>query len=199
IILIVVEEIVEIEFKCPQQKFLKELYVASYFFCPAFITFFLSLTSHPACIPYARCIGRCSCCQKSEIIFTALLPPLIWCVILLCDGRYIDCVASTNEGNNNQNANQRRAAELPSEFYIKSQVAGLFVLTAVVFLYGLCYMYPFWFCCKYEEGHQREELESLLEEEARKHIEVMKKEGTEQIMGQKVKPSLQHGNTNFWK
>lgn len=59
-------------------------------------------------------------------------------------------------------------------------------------------MYPFWFCCNYE-GHEREELESLLEEETRKHIEEMKKEGAEQIMEQKVKPSLQCVNTNFWK
>ncbi|XP_054664421.1 uncharacterized protein LOC129198824 [Grus americana] len=198
IILIVVEEIMEIEFKCPQKKALQKFYVASYFFCPAFITFFLSLTSHPACIPWARCIGKCSCCRKSEIIFKALLPPLIWCVILLCDGRYIDCVFSTNEGNDNKNANQSRAAELPSEFYIMSQIAGLFILAFVVTLYGLYHVYPFWFCCNYE-GHEREELESLLEEETRKHIEEMKKEGAEQIMEQKVKPSLQCVNTNFWK
>ena len=125
IILLVVEEIMELEFKCPQKKSLKKLYVVSYFFCPAFITFFLSLTSHPAFIPWARCTGKCSCCRKSEIIFKAFLPPLIWCVILLCDGRYIDCVASTNKGNSSQNADQSRAAELPSDTYIISQVRVL--------------------------------------------------------------------------
>ncbi|XP_035745766.1 uncharacterized protein LOC118451814 [Egretta garzetta] len=197
IILVVVEEIMEIEFKCPQKESLKKWYVFSYFFCPAFIVFFLSLTSNPACIPWARCIRKCSCCRKSEVVFKAFLPPLIWCVILLCDGRYIGCVASRNEGNSTQTATQSGAGEIPSDFYVISQVVGLVSLTAVIILYGLYYMYPFWFCCNYGEGYWREELEILLEEKARKHLEKMKEEGVEKIMDEEVKPSLQH--VNFWK
>lgn len=125
LIMVVVEEIMEVEFKCPQKESLQKLYVISYFFCPAFITFFMSLTSHPDCIPLARCMRKRSCYWKSDIILKAFLPPLIWCVILLCDGRYIDCVASRNVGNNTQNANKTVAADLPSEFYTLSQVRVL--------------------------------------------------------------------------
>lgn len=195
LIMVVVEEIMELEFKCPQEKSLRVWYVTSYFSCPAFITFVLSLTSHPACIPWAHCVGKCSCYRKTQIIFRAFLPPVIWCVILLCDGRYIDCVISGNEGNNIQS----RADELPSEFYTKSQVSGLFILTAVVTLCGLCHVFPCWFCCKNEEGHWREELQSRLEEGAMNHIEELKNEGVEQIMEERVKPLLQPDNANFWE
>lgn len=125
LILVVVEERMELEFKCPQKKSLEEFYVAYDFSCPNFFTFVLSLTSHPACIPWARCVGKCSCCQKTQTIFRAFLPPVIWCVILLCHGRYIDCLVSANEGNSSQSAPQSRAAELPSEFCTKSQVRVL--------------------------------------------------------------------------
>ena len=59
-------------------------------------------------------------------------------------------------------------------------------------------MYPFWFCCNYEEG-QREQVKNLLEEEAWKHFEELKKAGIEQIMEERVKPSLQLVITNFWE
>ncbi|XP_063174704.1 calcium homeostasis modulator protein 6-like [Chroicocephalus ridibundus] len=197
-ILIVLEEIMEIEFKCPQRFSLKLGYVLSYFLCPAFIILVLSVTSNPACITCTCCIGKCSWCRTAEIIFRILLPPLIWCVILLCDGRYIDCVASGNERNSKQNANQSTAAEFLSESYTISQIAGLAVLAVVSLLYGLYRVCHFWLCRNNKE-HWKEDLGSLLEKEVRKHIKEMKKEGAKDLMEKKVKPSLQQISTDFWK
>ncbi|XP_054039612.1 uncharacterized protein LOC128901557 [Rissa tridactyla] len=111
---------------------------------------------------------------------------------------YIDCVASRNERNSKQNANQSTAAEFLSESYTISQIAGLAVLAVVSLLYGLYRVCHFWLC-RNDEEHWKEELGSLLEKEVRKHIKEMKKEGAKQMMEEKVKPSLQGINTNFWK
>ncbi|XP_074023243.1 uncharacterized protein, partial [Numenius arquata] len=199
IILIVLEEIMETEFKCPRKASLKHGYVLSYFFCPAFIILVLTLTSNPSFMTCICCAGKCSCCRTIKIMFRILLPPLIWCVILLCDGRYIDCVASRSQGNRDQNANQSSAAELPSEASTISQIAGMGILALVSLLYGLYHMFHFCSCCKDEEEHWKDKLESLLEEEVRKHIEEKKKERAERIMQEKVKPSLQQDNANFWE
>ncbi|XP_074021222.1 uncharacterized protein [Numenius arquata] len=199
IILIVLEEIMETEFKCPQKASLKHWCVFSYFFFPAFIVFFLTLTSNPSYMTCICCAGKCSRCRTIKIMFRILLPPLIWCVILLCDGRYIDCVTSRSQGNRDQNANQSSATELPSETSTIWQIAGMGILALVSLLYGLYRIFHFCSCCKDEEEHWKDELESLLEEEVRKHIEKKKKEHAKQIMQEKVKPSLQQDNANFWE
>ena len=121
LILLVVEEIMEMEFKCPREEWLKELLVCSYFLCPAVIILFLSLNSISAYIPWSFRTRKYSCIWKTEKIFKVLLPPLIWWVILLCDGRYVGCATSRNEGNNSQS----KAAEFPSKWYIISQVRVL--------------------------------------------------------------------------
>lgn len=135
IILLIVEEIMETEFKCPQWTALKKLYIFTYFLCPALITLVLSLTSQPTCILWFRSFGKCSYRQKGEMLCKVFLPPLIWCVILLWDGRYIECIVSRSEVDSNQNANQTRAAESTIEAYSVSQVRALGICN---FRYFVC-------------------------------------------------------------
>lgn len=127
IILVAVEAVMQLEFQCPQERFWKILYVLSYFLCPAFITLVMSLTSHPALPRWARCSRQCSWSYKAEILVTSLLPPLIWCLILLIDGRYVDCLFSPGEGTRAQGATQSSSVQFPSQLYIISQVSVLSV------------------------------------------------------------------------
>lgn len=134
-ILLIVEEIMETEFKCPRWTTLKILYVLTYFLCPALITLGLSLSSQPTCILWFRSFGKCSYRQKGKMLCKVFLPPLIWIVILLWDGRYIECIVSRSEVDSNQNANQTRAAESTTEFYSYSQVRALGICN---FRYFVC-------------------------------------------------------------
>ena len=135
IILLIVEEIMETEFKCPRWTALKKLYVSTYFLCPVLITIALSLTSQPTCILWFRSFRKCSYRQKGEMLCKVFLPPLIWCVILLWDGRYVECAVSRSEVDSNQNANQTRAAESSIEAYSISQVRALEICN---FRYFIC-------------------------------------------------------------
>lgn len=198
-ILLIVEEIMETEFKCPRWTTLKILYVLTYFLCPALITLGLSLSSQPTCILWFRSFGKCSYRQKGEMLCKVFLPPLIWIVILLWDGRYIECIVSRSEVDSNQNANQTRAAESITEFYSYSQISGLLILTFVVIVYSLFHTYPFWCCCKSEEECRKEELKNILEEKIRKHVKELQNESIERTMEEEVKPLLQNVPKNFWR
>lgn len=199
IILLIVEEIMETEFKCPRWTALKKFYVFTYFLCPALITCALSFASQPTCILWFRSFRKCSYRQKGEMLCMVVLPPLIWWVILLWDGRYVECMVSRSEVDSNQNANQTRAAESSIEIYSISQVAGLCILTFTVIVYSLFHTYPFWCCCKDEEECAKEELENILEEKTWQCVQELQNESTEQIMEQEVKPLLQNVPKNFWR
>ncbi|TFJ95971.1 trypsin [Platysternon megacephalum] len=128
LILVGIEKIMEVEFKCPPKKTLRDWYGVLYFVVPAVVLFVLSVAFQPKCLK--RCCHSCrQCCGSSFKIF---LPSLIWIVILLLDGRYVACLCETSE----ENITVDNTAQ-PSDCYIKSQIAGLGIIFGIVFFFSI--------------------------------------------------------------
>lgn len=70
-----------------------------------------------------------------------------------------------------------------------------------VLVIACCVFYtcPQWCCCKTEEDQQQKQLEKLLVEETKKHIEEMKTEAARKILEQAVMPLLKKPGVSAWK
>ncbi|XP_074838552.1 uncharacterized protein LOC142004771 [Carettochelys insculpta] len=123
LIFIGLEKLLECEFKCPEGKPMRIFYSLIYFFLPFFIILILSTVVQLYGLP----------CSKSEwkkhvSICKALVPPLLWIVILLLDGRYFVCLFSPDEDVTGKNPKQS------TNLHQISQILGFSVLLATVFI-----------------------------------------------------------------
>ncbi|KAH1180675.1 hypothetical protein KIL84_001609 [Mauremys mutica] len=139
----------EVEFKCPPQKILRDWYGVLYFVVPAVVLFLLSAAFQPKCLK--RCCRSCSHCLGSS--FRIVLPSLIWIVILLMDGRYVACLCKTDE-----EIIKADKTELPSDSYIKSQIAGLGLILGVIVLFFI-YKCSRWSSDRGESDETKDQLE----------------------------------------
>ncbi|CAM4688549.1 unnamed protein product [Lepidochelys olivacea] len=166
LILVVVEEVIDGEFKCPQRNNARIYYSLAFFFVPALIFLVLSLILQQDFIDWLRCSEKHRWDRKCEIVGKAFGAALLWCVILLIDGRYAECINRALKGSSTEPTAQTMPAQPPSEAYILSQVFGLFALFLIIFVYGLYTLYPFWFCCKEKEKRKQTESQRIREEQA---------------------------------
>nr|XP_048689465.1 uncharacterized protein LOC125628467 [Caretta caretta] len=133
---------------------------------PALIFLLLSLILQQDFIDWLRCSEKHRWDRKCEIVGKAFGAALLWCVILLIDGRYAECINRALKGSSTEPTAQRMPAQPPSEAYILSQVFGLFALFLIIVVYGLYTLYPFWFCCKEKEKRKQTESQRIREEQA---------------------------------
>ncbi|CAM4617146.1 unnamed protein product [Lepidochelys kempii] len=132
----------------------------------ALIFLVLSLILQQDFIDWLRCSEKHRWDRKCEIVGKAFGAALLWCVILLIDGRYAECINRALKGSSTEPTAQTMPAQPPSEAYILSQVFGLFALFLIIFVYGLYTLYPFWFCCKEKEIRKQTESQRIREEQA---------------------------------
>ncbi|XP_030401019.1 uncharacterized protein LOC115641778 [Gopherus evgoodei] len=125
LILIGIENVMEVEFKCPPKKTLRNWYSVLYFVVPAVLFLFMSMAFQQ------KYLKRCclSFDHWFESSFRIVLPSIIWIVILLLDGKYVDCLCKTSEDFTADNTEQ------PSDCYVTSQIAGLGVIFGVTVLF----------------------------------------------------------------
>nr|XP_025037034.1 uncharacterized protein LOC112544654 isoform X1 [Pelodiscus sinensis]XP_025037035.1 uncharacterized protein LOC112544654 isoform X2 [Pelodiscus sinensis] len=124
LILIALEKIMEVEFKCPAKKNWRVYYSLSYFLIPAVVLFLLTVIFLPI-------VGQKR--DPSCSLLKALVPSLIWMTLLLLDGRYFSCPCEIfrNESITATSVDQ------PTECYIISQISGLvfiFVVGVIFFI-----------------------------------------------------------------
>lgn len=76
---------------------------------------------------------------------------------------------------------------------------GLFLLTVLVIAYCVPHICPLWCFCKTKEQQQQKQLEKLLVEGTKKHVEEMKTEDARKILEQAVMPLLKKPHVSAWK
>ncbi|XP_039353646.1 uncharacterized protein LOC120380202 [Mauremys reevesii] len=175
LVLVVLEKILECEFKCPEELHLRCPYAILHFIMPA-VTFFIlgiifqAARLHPSqrenefYYSYNKCgKGNSDSTDKHEfsscwcIFLKASFPAVLWIVILLLDGRYVDCLSENITG------------------YQISQISGLVIMALVVNIGLVCK-----FC--YKKGYRQKitvdeaEIKNLLEQRAREYILKQKEE-----------------------
>nr|XP_025037551.1 calcium homeostasis modulator protein 6-like [Pelodiscus sinensis] len=116
LILIVLEKVMEVEFKCPAEQYWRIVYSVVYFVIPAVSLFFLSAAFLPGEDEDCECC--CCCCG---VLLKALVPSVIWVTLLLLDGRYVACAHEIPQNKDTLAA----GADYPTWSYIISQIAGL--------------------------------------------------------------------------
>nr|XP_005314724.1 uncharacterized protein LOC101953705 [Chrysemys picta bellii] len=178
LILVVLEKILESEFKCPEDLHLRRSYSIFYFIMPAATFFILGIIFQRAYLhPFHRenefyyFYNKCKSDNKCKSHFTdkctfrscwcvllkAVFPALLWIVILLLDGRYAYCF----------NENIRN--------YQNSQISGLIIMFAVVSIGLTCTC-----CCK--KGYRKkitvdeDKIKNLLAQKAHEYILKQKEE-----------------------
>ncbi|CAM5174174.1 unnamed protein product [Eretmochelys imbricata] len=123
LILLGVEKIMELEFKCPPSHYWKVCYILCYFLMPAMVLFLLSLAFQP------ECPNSVTGCCNIHCLWKTFLPSIIWTVILLLDGRYVACLYKASE-----EIITADNKEKPSDSYVKSQISGLGITLGIVFI-----------------------------------------------------------------
>ncbi|KAH1182327.1 hypothetical protein KIL84_010081 [Mauremys mutica] len=172
LILVVLEKIMESDFKCPEELHLRRSYAALHFIAPALTFFILGIIFQAASgnkfyYPCNKCKSYCTDklvdCSGCCIFLKAFFPAVLWVVILLLDGRYVSCF---NKG---------------ITAYQYSQISGLVIIVLVV-LIGLIYKC----CCK--KGYRGKitvdeaEIENLAEQKAHEYILKRKEEAIWQLL-----------------
>ncbi|CAM5131424.1 unnamed protein product [Natator depressus] len=127
LILLGVEKIMELEFKCPPSHYWKVRYSLCYFLIPAMVLFLLSLAFQP------QCPNSVMGCCNIHCLGKTFLPSIIWTVILLLDGRYVACLCKASE--ETITADNK---EQPSDSYIISQISGLGITLGIVVILFIC-------------------------------------------------------------
>uniref|UniRef100_A0A2D4M3W7 Uncharacterized protein n=1 Tax=Micrurus spixii TaxID=129469 RepID=A0A2D4M3W7_9SAUR len=118
IILTVIEEITEHEFTCAPPPF-NQIYFGIFFFVPAGIFFFLNFIIQGYFLKSFNFNKDNWCC----IIWQSSFPPWMWFVIVLLDGRYLQCAMSTNHNASTKPTNVEMSAI--------SKICGLFLLCGI--------------------------------------------------------------------
>ncbi|XP_029615278.1 calcium homeostasis modulator protein 6 [Salmo trutta] len=133
-ILLGLEKIVEMEYRCPCDPKWNSLFTSTFFILPAVIAFMVMLK-----VQGPRCNNMC----KGVLVYlSSLIPPLVWLVILFFDGQYFACAKSNWNGTfviSKEDAPRKwcEPAETVVEmddhrkFLVQSQVIGLALLLVI--------------------------------------------------------------------
>ncbi|XP_053324742.1 uncharacterized protein LOC128499827 [Spea bombifrons] len=114
-LLIVLEKLMETEFTCPSDPTLGICYSCAFFFLPILVLIALSMKYSPG----VSC-GRCSCPGFWCGCLQVSVAPLLWCLILLTDGRYLTCFLKSATG------------KVTSGVKEISQIIGLILITVFI-------------------------------------------------------------------
>lgn len=117
LILLVVEEVIDGEFKCPQRNIASIYYSLAFFFFPALIFLVLSLILQQDFIDWVRCSEKRSRDRTCEIVGKTSGAALLWRVILLIDGRSAECINRTFKGSSIEPTAQTMPSQPSSEAY----------------------------------------------------------------------------------
>ncbi|XP_058865161.1 uncharacterized protein si:dkeyp-122a9.2 [Acipenser ruthenus] len=128
------ENIIEKEFLCPCDSKIKSIYVLLIFCAP-----FVVLTCFTATLQTKSriCCGSLNRTFSCKIFFSILYPGFCWVVILLLDGKYLECADSKDCMNGTSTVNEHipRATEYKK---VWSQVAGLCLLCVMSLCFLIC-------------------------------------------------------------
>lgn len=132
------ENIIEKEFLCPCDSKIKSIYVLLIFCAP-----FVVLTCFTATLQTKSriCCGSLNRTFSCKIFFSILYPGFCWVVILLLDGKYLECADSKDCMNGTSTVNEHipRATEYKK---VWSQIAGLCLFCFMSLCFFICS-----FCC----------------------------------------------------
>ncbi|MEE6472261.1 hypothetical protein FKM82_009554 [Ascaphus truei] len=158
LILFLLEEMMEVEFVCPPQKIWVVLYSLTFFFFPSMICFFLTLFSQRKSFLFCRYNQNWNCSYGSSVC-KACVPPIIWIIILLFDGRYVECLFRSFNFNGIEISDTKI---IPIPAYFISQMMGIAGFFLLVVIFMLVQYYPVWHCncgCFKKEGRDYDEIE----------------------------------------
>ncbi|XP_005314724.2 uncharacterized protein LOC101953705 [Chrysemys picta bellii] len=194
LILVVLEKIMESEFKCPEDLHLRHWYSSLYVIVPFLTMLILGIIFQTACLhpscrankccyfdkkckPCVCCTDKRECSSCCGIFLKAFFPALLWIVILLLDGRYADCLFKPFKENiTGENTHQSTRVQI-------SQILGLSIILAVVVI-GFVY-WCIKCCCKRGDRKQitvdEDESGILLEQKAHEYILKQKKKAICQL------------------
>ncbi|XP_071271957.1 uncharacterized protein [Salvelinus alpinus] len=134
-VLLGLEKIVEMEFRCPCDPEWNWLFTSTFFILPAVIAFMMML----------KVLGpTCNKVRKGALVYSSsLIPPLVWLVILFFDGQYFACLKSNWNGTfviSNEDAPRKWCKPdeaVPThmddhrKLLVQSQVIGLALLSGI--------------------------------------------------------------------
>ncbi|XP_078497540.1 uncharacterized protein LOC144753875 [Lissotriton helveticus] len=173
LILFVFEELMEVEFTCPAEQRWKRFYSLAFFCFPASFWFLLSLLLQQSYFTVCRCKGGCQCSLCCSVLGKAFLPSILWVIILLFDGRYLDCLAKSYK---KSASNIVEGGQPPTQAYLLSQVIGMLLFLVVLLGILLVSYFPVWYCkcgeqvCKEGRSYDEIQYEQLMVEEAESQI-----------------------------
>ncbi|XP_030395639.1 uncharacterized protein LOC115638205 [Gopherus evgoodei] len=189
--LVVLEKMLESDFKCPEELHLRRSYIILLFIMPAVLFFILGIILQPECLHpsvrkkefyyfYNKCKRHNKCKSDSTdkhefsscwcVLLKASFPAVLWIVILLLDGRYTDCFS-----------------ENITEYQI-FQLLGLVIIFAAVCIGSICKC-----CCKkgYKEKVAVDKAEiNQLEQKAREYMLKQKEDAIQQRVKDEYGPEI---------
>ncbi|KAJ1135777.1 hypothetical protein NDU88_002208 [Pleurodeles waltl] len=187
-------------------------YSLAFFFVPACIWFLLGLRFQEHTFIMCRCKGCTGCCHCSpccSVLGKAGLPAAIWWIILLFDGRYLDCFyKSFMKIKPTSNTVVGTQPPSPTGAYLVSQVIGMLLFLVVLLVFLLVTYFPVWYCkcgeqvCKEGQSYDEIQYEQLMVEEAK--LQIMEKtqekrsQAIKTLLDQKMQCPSQVGGSNVW-
>ncbi|XP_019362185.1 PREDICTED: uncharacterized protein LOC109290230 [Gavialis gangeticus] len=161
-VFILIEESMEVEFKCPANNRWKVPYTFSFFFLPCLIWFAVALIFQAASFRICCCTDKFSWHRFFVGLGKALLPSVFWVLILFLDGRYLQCLCGT----------WSYSWQWCTNMYMISQWIGLTALCVIAITAAVYTLFPYWYCKAHRQGRTYEEIEDgcILEEETEKYL-----------------------------
>ncbi|XP_020312367.1 calcium homeostasis modulator protein 6 [Oncorhynchus kisutch] len=138
-ILLGLEKIVEMEFRCPCDPKWNRLFTSAFFIIPAITAFVVMIiVQGPTCKQVCK-----RACKWALVYLSSLIPPLVWLIILFFDGQYFACAKSNWNGTfviANEDAPRKWCEpdeDVPTqmdhhrEFLVQSQGIGMALLLVI--------------------------------------------------------------------
>ncbi|XP_078501600.1 uncharacterized protein LOC144756000 [Lissotriton helveticus] len=197
LILFVFEELMEVEFTCPADRRWKRFYSLAFFCFPACFWFLLSLLLQQSSFTVCRFKG-CQCSLCCSVLGKAVLPSFTWAIILLFDGRYLDCLANSYMNNT---STMVKGGQPPTETYLLSQMIGMLLFLVVLLGFLLVSYFPVWYCkcgervCKEGRSYDEIQYEKLMVEEAESQIMEKTQEKRSQAIKTLLEQEMQASNS----
>lgn len=194
LVLLVVQHTMEPDFKCPESKTWGLWYSLGYIFVPPIALFLLGVIVQPRskckdifCCKIEKCVSGCCCritwldpeWKKTKrfggVFMKAFKPTFLWIIIMLLDGKYVDCVWKSRTVNGPAGNSQ-----LVTTAYHVSQFIGLVFILVIP-----CGGFTWWLFCNRSTERipiEAEQSKTLLKDKAAKYLKEQRDEAIQKLI-----------------